>query len=114
MLHALTHSFPTRLSSDLLARHPRRGAGRSLVAKVEQQQFIQLGPPAGALVRTQQGALADAELRQGEGAGAVRADAEAAALLRVEHHVGVVDEMLRDGDLGPLQDRKSTRLNSSH
>src|SRR3546814_9199970 len=83
------------------------------------------------------GALADAELRQGEGAGAVRADAEAAALLRVEHHVGVVEEMLRDGDLGPLQvqaqaevvgllhrvgipqrrarrDRKSTRLNSSH
>src|SRR3546814_2327704 len=53
--------------------------------------------------RTQQGALADAELRQGEGAGAVRADAEAAALLRVEHHVGVVEEMLRDGDLGPLQ-----------
>src|SRR3546814_12660669 len=49
------------------------------------------------------GALADAELRQGKGAGAVRADAEAAALLRVEHHVGVVEEMLRDGDLGPLQ-----------
>src|SRR3546814_16964997 len=85
-LHVLTHSFPTRRSSDLLRRNPlpefaRRHAG-------------------GTAERV-------AETRWRRKAERIRHRLD--ALVAQQHVLGVIDPRVRN-----VADRKSTRLNSSH
>src|SRR3546814_12232032 len=82
-LHVLTHSFPTRRSSDLSGPADFRAADSSVAVRQDYNIIILFG--------------------QGGGWG---------ALLQVHEH-SAVDEQRGAGDIGG-QDRKSTRLNSSH
>ena len=87
-----------------LARVECRGFDGRVVAEVDEIQLVEeraVVPPA--IAAPEHGALVDGIVDELERAGAVRADAERAALLRIEDGEGIVEQMLRHRDLRLLQ-----------
>ncbi len=87
---------------DLMGGQSRDQQARR-VAQIDEDEAVEIGALAPIVAaRLQDRLLADLMLHQIEGPGAVGADAELAALLRIEDGEGIVEEMLRDRELGLL------------
>jgi hypothetical protein len=86
-----------------LLRGDRRDVGRRFVPEIVELEGVQMGLVAPiARPCLQHGLLAHGVLEQLERAGAVRTNAELAALLGVEHRERIVEKVLRYGELRGL------------